>query len=152
MIVVVCMDDKDVLVSAQAQAKKHPGIFGKCYQAFVDKIPPLGVTENLFISAHGTDSGPGGIPVIGNHKDSVYDFSGPVLYANIGPIFPATYSGGIYISACNSADPSLQTNTSFAQAFKKLITGTFPKATVYGVHGECDLDIDPPGHSSWDQV
>jgi hypothetical protein len=152
MIVVVCMDDRDVLVSAQAQAKKDPGIFGNCYQAFHDVIPPLGVTENLFISAHGTDSGPGGIPVIGNHKDSVYDFSGPVLYANIKPIIPATYSGGIYISACNSADPSLQTNTSFAQAFKKLVQVTAAKATVYGVNGECDLDIDPLGHVNWVKV
>lgn len=152
MIVVVCMDDTDVLEAAVKQSALEPQTFGDCYRAFFGYIPQLDPTENLFISAHGTDANIDGVPVIGNEGDDVYDFSGQMLYRNLQSIFPPGYAGGVYISACHSADAPRPGLTSFIEAFKHLVHADFPAAKVFGVRGEVPLAIFPPNSEKWVQA
>ncbi len=152
MLITVCTDDDRLVETADRQAAREPHIYGRCYHAFAGQIPQLGVAENLFVTAHGafeTNDVSPPQPVIGDNSRDLY-LTAADLYDNIQSLFPAGYTGSIYISACESADPGGPAALSFAQALLiALDAGGRRGVAVYGHHGAVGLRTPPPNDPGW---
>lgn len=152
MLITVCTDDDELVRAAQRQARTQAGIYGRCYRAFEDAIPKLKTDENLFITAHGafeTDDVSPRQPVIGDKTHALY-LTGGDLYANLREILPDGYTGRIYISACESADPGGPAALSFAD--RLLITLSrhgHGNIQVFGHKGAVGMNTPPPESSQW---
>lgn len=146
MILVVCTDDKALLAMAQKQSREYPEVFGQCYQVF-KAVPSLGVGEDLFITAHGAYEGDDGNPVIGDKKNAFY-INAVELWQALEACFPKSYSGRVYISACESSDHG--EDFSFAEVFEAQLHGARSKAgPVYGQKGAVGLRIPFPNDPGW---
>lgn len=147
MILVVCTDDNDLLRVATQQSQQHPATFGTCHRVFDQVTPHLGVNENLFISAHGLARGDDGNPVIGDQRNAFF-VNAVDLYHNISHIFPAQYTGSVYISACEAANIP-RSAFSFAEAFKTQIHTQHGQTRVFGQRGSVGLRIPGPDDRGW---
>src|SRR5690348_6077382 len=108
MILVMCDDDDRVWEQARLDAQANSAIFGVAYLFVTDTTPQLDASENLFISAHGTEGemgnedGPFGINGIQLFE---YLTNSPEIPNGRGEsLFPNDYVGDIYISVCSGAD------------------------------------------------
>ncbi len=144
MIIIVCTDDPQLEKIAQKSIKKYPGVFGDYYKVFDEDIPVLDANEDLFIIAHGAFEGDDGNPVIGDKSvERAFYLNALGLLQNIGNIFPAFYSGDIYVDACESADHNDYT-FSFIEVLQAQIQTRYD-SNVYGKNGSPSGLIDPPG-------
>jgi hypothetical protein len=152
MLITVCTDDDELIQAAMQQARTQPRIYGACFRGFEDQFPVLGVTEDLFVTAHGafeTDDVSPRQPVIGDKTHALY-LTGAELLANLLPIVPQGYTGRIYISACESADPGGPAALSFADRLLiALRSQGLGGVAVYGHKGAVGLNTPPPNSSQW---
>jgi hypothetical protein len=149
MIIICCTDDPSLRQIAINSAASSANTFGQIYQIFKGQIPQLGLKENLFIIAHGAFADKSGNPVIGD-KDMRRPFAlnGIELWQNINGIFPAGYSGNVYIDACESADHDDQV-FSFIEVFYTQVNLHFPRTMVYGRNGSPGGLISLPTSNAW---
>lgn len=149
MILVVCTDDAKLLNEAIRQSSQYTRIFGKCYKLkFEGNLPPkLDVSENLFVTAHGSYKWEMENSVIGDKEDTNYYFNGVKFYDRINNLFPENYNGNVYISACESAD-HLFNFFSFIEVLKSQIDVDY-NVSVYGQKGEVGYTIPYPKDSIW---
>ncbi|MEV6607548.1 hypothetical protein [Kutzneria sp. NPDC051319] len=149
MILAVCTDDDaGTLHVGQAQSAANPQVYGACHAVFATPVPALGVSENLFVIAHGAAVGDDGGPVIGDEHHAFW-VNPADLWNNMQNIFPAGYYGNVYISACESADTPNGT-CSFSELFSSVLRHHRPNAgTVYGQHGAVHGNIPLPTDQSW---
>jgi hypothetical protein len=152
VLITVCTDDDELVRAAQRQSQLSPHIYGNCYQGFVDAVPQLGVTENLFVTSHGAFDWDGIVPpqpVIGDETHDLY-LTAADLYDNLPGVFPNGYQGSVYISACESGDPGGPAALSFAQLFVIALDAAGRQGiAVYGHQGEVGLRTPPPGDPNW---
>jgi len=146
MIIAACTDDPMVEDIARTAAEKHADVFGDWYKVFHKPLPNLGVTEDLFIVAHGAAVGDERQPVIGSKANAFY-LTARDLNANLH-IFPNGYSGGVYVYACESADPGVG-GLSFVEAYKKIIGPSYPGLTAWGQTGKPGGPLPLPTDRSW---
>ena len=146
MIVAACTDDPMVETIARTAAEWQFDVFGRWYKVYHEKIPDLGVTENLFIVAHGAAFGDEGQPVIGSKANAFY-LTARDLNKNL-TIFPNGYSGCVYVYACLSAVPGAG-GLSFVEAYKQIIGPSFPKMTAWGQTGKPSGPLPLPTDKSW---
>lgn len=150
MILCVCHDDDSGTYQVgRAQMLANPAVFRSCHRAFT-QIPRLAPDEDLFIIGHGVMAGDDGNPVIGDREEGHY-YNAVDLFANLEPIFPAGYHGGVYVSACESAAIP-RGAFSFAEVFKAQLQAHHPSARVYGHERAIGGAIPPPGDRSWVQA
>ena len=149
MIIICCTDDPGLRQIAIASASSSPNTFGQIYQIFKGQIPQLGLRENLFIIAHGAFADRSGNPVIGD-KDMNRPFAlnGIELWENTKGIFPAGYSGNVYVDACESADHD-KVVFSFIEVLYSQINLHFPRTMVYGRNGSQGGLIPLPTSNTW---
>ena len=151
MIIVVCTDDKNLMGLAREATDRNKAVFGGSYQIFAEPLPDLGTRENLFIIAHGSFQGAGGVPAIGDHDiERAFELNGVELYQNISTIFPDNYIGNIYIDACKSADHDNYT-FSFCEVFHSQIN-PFYDSDVFGRNGTVRGRIPTPRSRGWVKV
>lgn len=149
MILVVCTDDINLLNEATRQSLQDIKTFGKCYQlSFEGSLPPkLGISENLFVTAHGSCKWEAKNSVIGDRGNTAYYFNGVDFYNRIKNLFPKNYRGTVYISACESANHPWDC-FSFIEVFKSQIDVDY-NVSVYGQKGKVDYAIPYPNASIW---
>lgn len=149
MILVVCKDDNELLEKALQQSNEDEAIFGECnILEFSGELPdPLDISENLFVTSHGSMNWEENNSVIGDREVTDYYFNGVTFFNRIKNIFPDNYQGKIYISACESADHSFS-YFSFIEVFKSQIDVYYP-VSVYGQKGKVDYIIPYPNDPSW---
>lgn len=151
MIIIVCTDDPALAGIAQNSHASAPAMFGNVYQAFAH-IPALGVNENLFVIAHGAYKGNDGNPVIGDQNAArAFEVNAVDFYKNIHGIFPAGYTGNVYIDACQGADYS-KGAFSFAEVFLAQIRVTHGQTRVFSKKGDSGGNILPAGNAGWTQA
>lgn len=144
MIIAVCTDDNKIFKIAEKDSRSNPETYGKTYKVFDAKIPLLGLDENLFVTAHGAKDGDENQPVIGDAAKAFW-VSGEELWVNSKNIFPAGYRGGVYISACESADGNSELSFSFTENFKA--QSRLPD--VFGQRGPVGYEVPPPDDNGW---
>ena len=151
MILAVCTDDdQGTLHVGQAQSAAAYQVYGDCHAVFGTPVPRLGVSENLFVIAHGAAIGDDGGPVIGDRDGARAFWLNPAgLWEHIKHIFPDGYYGNVYASACESADTPNGT-CSFTELFMSLLREHRPNSgTVYGQRGAVHGNIPLPTSASW---
>ncbi|HSV55331.1 MAG TPA: hypothetical protein VLJ57_24625 [Burkholderiaceae bacterium] len=94
----------------------------------------LGNNENLFISAHGNNR------EIGNENGPKGYTPQQLKQILVDYVFPGNYGGRVYVSACGSA-PVYVNN--LLRAFGAAYNGR-----IFGIFGDVDYAIDPPG-ATW---
>ncbi|GAA0696378.1 hypothetical protein GCM10008904_00320 [Paraclostridium ghonii] len=149
MILVVCLDDPKLLKKAEKQSSQDRIMFGDCHVLkFRGSLPPkLGISENLFVTAHGSCDWEAKNAVIGDRGNTTYYFNGVDFYNRIKNIFPTDYRGNVYISACESADYPWDC-FSFIEVFKSQIDVDY-NVSVYGQKGKVGYAIPYPNASIW---
>lgn len=150
MILVVCTDDPMLMdIAAQASVGNH-AVFGAPYQVFAGVVPQLGVAENLFILAHGAKEGDDGNPVIGDRNNALF-LNAVQLYQQTELLFPRGYRGGVYVSACESYDPGVN-SLSFAEMLVNVMQADHGAVRVYGHRGGVAGPLPVPESRTWDQA
>ncbi|MBZ6377819.1 hypothetical protein B5C34_02960 [Pacificimonas flava] len=149
MIIAVCTDDPMIENVAREASQSNHATFGDWHRVFDDPLPDLGKDEDLFIVAHGAAFGDENQPVIGSEANDFY-LTARDLNSNLH-IFPEGYSGGVYVSACESAAPGAN-GLSFVQSYMRIIGPSFPNMTAWGHRQSLGGPLPPPGDSSWTQA
>jgi len=147
MIIVVCTDDASLIDVARDSSAAAPAIFGNYYQIYAQQIPNLAAAEDLFLIAHGAYAGDDNNPVIGDERNAFY-VNAVELFQNIQSLFPAGYSGIVYIDACESADHDEET-FSFSEVFLTQIHAVHGSTHVFGRNGTVGGTIPLPGSAGW---
>lgn len=148
MLLILALDDPNLRAVALASRNANPVAFGAVVVAWEQPVPMLGANENLFIIAHGAKVGDDGGPVIGDatqaHWVDPRSFAAMLL-----PSIPANYTGSVFVSACESADPA-RGAFSFTEVFKAFLLGDRPRlGGVYGQRGNVGGLVPPPGSPAW---
>ncbi|WP_344666638.1 hypothetical protein [Catenulispora yoronensis] len=127
----------------------HPDVFRHVHLVFASEIPMLGATEDLHVLAHGATDGDDGEPLLGDAHDALY-LNASTFWTNVGPIFPPGYRAGVYISACESADPGPGTDFGFATALAaRLRAERGGECRVYGHKGSVGGTVPLPDDDLW---
>lgn len=151
MILFLCNDDAVYWATVANQAGP---VFGAAYQFIQPGMPQLGVNENLFIAAHGL---PGEIGnengALGYNALELWNYlTNTVPNSRGGSLFPAGYSGNIYVWACYPANITRRDRLSFIENFHAFSRPSLRNSSVYGTSGEVNFAIAPPGNAVWIQV
>lgn len=148
MLLILALDDPNLRVVATNSRNANPAAFGAVIVAWEQPVPMLGINENLFVIAHGASVGDDGGPVIGDatqaHWVDPRSFAAMLL-----PSIPQGYTGSVFVSACQSADPP-NGAFSFTEVFKAFLLDDRPRlGGVYGQHGLVVGLVPPPGSPAW---
>ena len=141
MILVLCNDDPAIQANAILDAAGDPAAFGQVFQPITAVTPQLGANEDLFITAHGIQG------EIGN-EDGALGYNAQELLKYLtnttpndrgGSVFPAGYTGNVYISACYSGNVQGVINLTFSEQFYNLSRDNIGNSSVYGQRGAAPM-------------
>jgi hypothetical protein len=148
MIIVVCTDDAGLFQIAIQSRDRTPSAFGQIFKIFDQRIPTLGINENLFLIAHGAFHGDDGNPVVGDKRNAFF-VNAVVLFRALqeGGIFPGGYQGNVYVDACESADHDNAT-FSFIEVLQAQLQPHY-RTVVFGRNGTAGGLIPLPDSGNW---
>lgn len=142
MIIIFCDDDQTLVDLAFREIEENEEVFFRCILYNDPKLPrlKLGKNENLFISAHGSDTS----AIIGGHGAKSLSLTSRQLWNHIRHLFPVNYEGAIYLASCYAAD-ELPPKTGNSTNEKSFITqlSEVSGQTVYGQSGGQPLEFIP---------
>lgn len=153
IIILSDVSDPALTTAAQNAHNSNAAAFGTVY-AIGNNIPVLGISEDLFILAHGAAVGDQGIPVIGSAASDFY-LDAAAFFDNFRSIFPNGYSGDVYVDACYSGDTFTTVQgllcPSFATSLCSRIRISYRDVNVFGRHGSVSGTMLLPGDPAWVQ-
>ena len=149
IIILSDVPDQALTATAQTAGTNNAAVFGLIYN-LGNAIPALVKTENLFILAHGAAVGDQGIPVIGSQASDFY-LDAASFFDNFRSIFPANYSGSIYVDACQSGDSFALKGGIVCPSFATSLSVRVRNIRVYGRHGNVQGGMLLPGDPAWVQ-
>jgi len=163
VIILVSTDDRMLAAAARQQSANALATYGAVVAITDDPLAKLGKGEDLFICGWGSAAGPQGSPTIGNKLGArIYDAVALwQLLHGTRKIFPAGWTGRIFLWVSGSTDENPEMSFTFAEMFLTQVdAGISTQGGVYARAERVDLHdaqlrdavIPEPGSLKWTHI